>query len=156
ESQINYFQACHKVKRPLLTILTVLILGSAFGQRIISGDYDPALKLSYDSSTKKVTGYFEMYGGWDDQNKNPRFSCVFYIDGIMSGRKFNVNTYCPSDKLNDTIPGTMEIISKENVKIKLNEEQCGCWNVQHFADEPTPFTLKTKNNWVQIRYVETD
>ena len=64
------------MKQSITTLLTVLLLNSVFGQQIISGNYDSGLKLSFDSATNKVTGFFEDYTGMDNQTKNPRFSCI--------------------------------------------------------------------------------
>ena len=143
------------MKQLLLTILAILFLSSTFSQQIISGDYDSGLKLSYDSTTKKATGYFENYTGLDEQTKNPKFSCIFYIEGIVTGQKFKVNTYFPTDKKDDIIQGTIEIVSNEKLKIRLPKEHGGCWNVQHFADEPAEFKLEKNHRWIQVRYVDT-
>jgi hypothetical protein len=48
----------------------------------------------------------------------------------------------------------MEIVNNEKVKVKLPEEHGGCWNVQHFADEPAVFILEKSQKWIQIRYVD--
>jgi len=82
------------MKKILTTLITILSAVVSFGQHPISGDYDIGLRLSYDSATKKVTGYFEDYTGMDETTHNPRFSCIFYIEGTATGRKFAVTTYC--------------------------------------------------------------
>jgi hypothetical protein len=144
------------MKLLLTTLLTVIFFSSAFGQHIYSGDYSYGLKLSFDSTTKMVTGYFENYTGWDYESKNPKFSCIFYIEGIVTGQQFNIKTYYPAYKEDDLIKGTIEIVSSKNLKIKLNEEHGGCWNVHHFADEPAEFTIKKNHEWIQVRYLDVD
>jgi hypothetical protein len=91
------------MKQSVTTLLTVLLFNSVFGQQIISGDYAAGLALSYDSTNKRVTGYFENYTGIDEQTNNPRFSCIFYIEGTVTGQKFIVKTYSPIDKEDDLI-----------------------------------------------------
>jgi hypothetical protein len=141
------------MKQTITTLLVTFFVTSIFGQQFISGDYDTGLKLSYDSTNKKVTGYFEDYTGLGEQNSNPRFSCIFYIEGTVTGNKIDIKSYYPSDKGNDLIQGAIEILTDKKVKIKLLKEHGGCWNVQHFADEQVTFTLEKKQTWMQIRYV---
>jgi len=79
--------------KKLLTIITLLWLSNiSFGQTLISGEYKFGLKLAYDSKTKILTGYFEDYTGWDEETKNPRFSCIFYIEGLVSNNKCSILT----------------------------------------------------------------
>jgi hypothetical protein len=125
-----------------------------FGQQPISGIYDDGLSLAFDSTSRKVTGYFEEYAGSSEQKNSPHFSCVFYVEGTMTGQKFTIKTYDPTDKKNDFIQGTMEIVENKKVKIKLLTEHGGCWNVQPFAGEAVGFTLGGSESWIQIRYVD--
>lgn len=120
-------------------------------QTIVSGEYDAGLKLTYNSSTNKLTGYFEQYTG-----ENNNFSCVFYIEGTVEGKQFKIKTYYPGDKPEDIIEGTLEISNNKFVKIQLPEEHGGCWNVQHFKEEPVDFKLEKEANWIQIGYVVAD
>lgn len=135
------------------TLLTILLFNSALAQHISPGTYSSGLTLAYDSATKKVTGYFENYTGFDDETKAPRFSCTFYIEGTMTEQKFTINTYFPGHKKVDLIEGTLEIVDSRQVKIKLPEEHDGCFNVEHFAHEPVAFTLQVPKKWIQVRYV---
>ncbi|HEX8013860.1 MAG TPA: hypothetical protein VF465_01385 [Flavobacterium sp.] len=137
-------------------LFLILLLASSnlfFGQKVISGEYEMGLKLSYDASKNLLTGYFESYTGWDEQTQNSQFSCIFYIEGKVTGNKFNVKTYYPEDKKEDLILGTVEIVNNKTIKIKLPEEHGGCWNVMHFVENPK-FDLEKKSNWIQIRYVD--
>lgn len=142
-----------------IIILFILILFSSvtFSQQIIqSGEYDNSLRMAYDSESKKITGYYENYTGWDEKTKAPRFSCIFYIEGTVSEQKVKIKTYYPEDKNEDTIEGHIEIVNNETIYIVLPEEHGGCWNVQHFADKPDKFKLVKETNWIQIRYVDTE
>lgn len=142
------------MKKLLLTFLILLFSNLSSAQKLISGEYDSGMKLSYDASSNILTGYFESYIGLDEETQNPKFSCIFYIEGKVTGKKFPIKTYYPEDKKDDIISGTIEIINNKTIKIKLPEEHGGCWNVQHFADQPEEFGLDKKTNWTQIRYID--
>jgi hypothetical protein len=143
--------------KKFITILTMcFFFNIVFSQKtIISGEYNDGLKLAYDSKSNKITGYFEMYTGSDEETKNSQFSCVFYIEGFVDGKKNKIKTYYPKDKIKDIILGNLEITNNKTVTIKLPEEHDGCWNVEHFADEPVEFQLQKSANWVQIRYIDS-
>lgn len=143
------------MRRFITLFLAFLLSTLTYGQPFIPGDYNEGLKLSYDSATNKVTGYFENYSGLDEKTNNPKFSCIFYIEGIAAGLKFQINTYYPTDKNSELIQGKMEIVTAKKVRIALPEEHGGCWNVQHFADQPAEFKLERKQKWIQVRYVDT-
>ena len=144
------------MKTTLTTIVLVFVTNILFGQTIQSGEYEYGLKLAYDSKTKKLTGYFENYTGWDEEANNPKFSCIFYIEGLVTKNKFGVLTYYPEDKSEDSISGQIEIINDTTIKIGLPNEHGGCWNVQHFADEPVSFAIEKKVEWKHIKYVVKD
>ncbi len=140
-----------------LTLALLLLSGICFGQKKIApGEYDSGLKLAYDNRTNKLTGYFENYTGWDEVTKAPRFSCIFYIEGIIEGNTVKIKSYYPGDKSGGTISGTLEVLDSKTVEIKLTEEHGGCWNVQHFAGEPARFGLEKGMAWVQIRFATAD
>jgi len=140
----------------LLTTITLLWLSNiSFGQIIVSGEYDFGLKLAYDNKANKLTGYFENYTGLDEETGNPKFSCIFYIQGTITGSQFTVDTYYPNGT-GDIIKGNIQIINYKTVSIKLEEEHGGCWNVQHFADEQVKFSLEKPIAWSQIRFITTD
>jgi hypothetical protein len=139
----------------LIIFFLLLISNGTFGQQLISGDYDSELKLAFDPISKMVTGYYESYTGLDETTQQPLFSCIFYIEGKAKSKKFAIKTYYPDNKNDDKITGALEIVNSKTCKIKLPEEHGGCWNVQHFADEPVNFTLDKKTNWIQIRYVKS-
>ncbi len=128
---------------------------TSYSQRIFSGNYDAGLLLAYDSISNKVTGYYENYSGFGSENSSPKFSCLFYIEGVVSGSQFEVLTYCPNDKT-DSIMGELQIINNTTLSLKLKEDHGGCWNVQHFSEEKVMFSLVKQNPWIQVRYVTSD
>ena len=136
-------------------LVAILISFVSSAQTLQSGAYEPGLYLAYDQQTQKLTGYFEDHTGWDEELKYPKFSCLFYIEGKLNSNNIQILTYYPDveENYNDTIMGTFEIIDKKTIKIKLPMEHGGCWNVQHFAENPVQFNLYEKYNWSQIRYV---
>ncbi len=92
----------------------------------------------------------------DEETKMHKFSCIFFIEGIVTDSSFSISTYFPNDQYEDLIEGTMEIINDSTIKIKLPSEHGGCWNVMHFADEPVQFDLQEQINWKRITYVGSD
>ena len=142
------------MKNLTLTLLVALFSHFLLAQKtILSGEYSSELKLAYDGKAKMVTGYFESYIGWDERTNNPRFSCIFYLEGKITESKNKINTYYPGEKTEDLIEGVLEISEDTTVSLKLPNEHGGCWNVQHFADEPVKFIFENGFNWLQIRYV---
>ncbi len=140
----------------LVTTITLLLLSTiSFGKIIISGEYDSGLKLAFDKKTNMLTGYFENYTGFDEETGSPKFSCIFYLQGTITGSQFKVYTYYPNDT-SDSIKGNIQLISDKDVSIKLFEEHGGCWNVQHFADEQVKFSLEKQIAWTQIRFITTE
>ncbi len=139
--------------RKLLTTITVLWISNiSFGQTIVSGEYDSGLKLAYDRVTNKLTGYFENYTGLDEETVNPKFSCIFYLTGTITGSQFAVDTYYPNDT-SVVIKGNIQIINDKTASIKLPEDHGGCWNVRHFADEKVKFSLEKHITWTQISFI---
>jgi hypothetical protein len=136
--------------------LFILLLASvtAYSQKIQSGVYDNALLIAVNSSSNQLTGYYENYTGWDEESNSPRFSCVFYIEGEITDSKFSITTYYPN--YSETILGYIEINSDSSINIKLAEEHGGCWNVEHFANEPNKFSIEENKDWIAIKFVKSD
>jgi len=150
------FKKLHKMKILLTAIILFCFTNILFGQIIVSGEYQSGLKLAFDSKAKKLTGYYENDTGWDEETKRPKFSCIFYLGATVTGNTFSVLTYYPQSKSEDTISGFAEIVNDSTVKIKLPQEHGGCWNVQHFADEPVKFDIEKKADWTQVKYVTVE
>ena len=139
------------------TLALLLLPGICLGQKkIATGEYESGLKLAYDNKNNKLTGYFESHTGWDEATKAPRFSCIFYIEGVIEGNTVKIKSYYPADKSEDIISGTLEMLDSKTVEIKLPEEHGGCGNVQHFADEPVKFSFEKDMAWVLIRFATTN
>jgi len=138
------------MKRIALSILLFFTL-DCFCQTIVSGRYSNGLSLAYDSSTNLLTGYYENYTGMNADNSAPLFSCIFYFVGNVNGVDVTIRSHYPNDV--QVIQGNLKIIGENEVAIYLNEEHGGCFNVRHFNEEPTRFTLEEKVDWKQIRYV---
>lgn len=134
-----------------LIVLNLLALPFSWAQTpLVSGNYDSELLIAYNTSTKKITGYYE--NGTGDNNQ---FSCIFYLEGQVTGKSFLVQTYFPNDKTDDLQKGTINLISPKQINLQLAEDHGGCWNVQHFSDEPVSFELRKETHWIQINYVIT-
>lgn len=145
------------MKKTIPIIIFILFFSSVFAQlTIVSGEYNYGLKIAYDSKTNLINGYYENYTGWDDKTNNPRFSCIFYIEGKVESGKIVIKTFSPTFEKEPKIEGSLEIVNNKTIKIKLSEEHGGCWNVEHFVDEPVKFELGTQENWLQIRFVKAE
>jgi hypothetical protein len=131
-----------------------LVLANTLYAQVTPGTYSDGLTIAYNKDTKVVTGCFENYSGLDDDG-DPKFSCIFYIEGKLTGNTATIKTYYPADADDDIIMGTLQV-NGNSLVIKLPEEHGGCWNVQHFADEPVTFKLETKSNWIAVRYANKD
>ena len=135
-------------------ILLFLIFSSIniLGQ-IKSGEYEDGLNLAYNKKTNRLTGYFESYTGYDEETKDSKFSCIFYIEFQHKKNKIEITTYFPKHKEEDIIKGEFRIIKPTQIQIKLEDEHGGCWNVQHFNDKLETFNLDTEKKWIEIRYI---
>lgn len=144
------------MKNILISLAILFISNISFAQKIATGDYSSGLKLAYDNESKRLTGYYENYTGWDEATKTSQYSCIFYFEGTVEGKIITIHSYYPGDGLVEVIPGTLEIVDGKTVNIKLTKEHGGCSNVQHFADGVVKLNLEKPNNWKQIRFVKTD
>jgi hypothetical protein len=98
-----------------------------------------------------LTGYFESSTG------RGHFSCIFFVSGKASGLANSVDTWFPGERSpKEVIHGVLELASsseKAAIRLKLEEEHGGCWNVQHFASDQAIFALTEQGNWESIRIV---
>ena len=141
----------------LITLLILLSASISNAQSFKTGAYSFGLRLAYDKTSNKLTGYFEDYTGLDEETGAPRFSCIFYIEGEVKNNQFSISTYYPFDDPSEAIEGTLTFIDDNQVAIKLSEEHGGCWNVMHFADkEPTKFQLEKQQKWVKVSYIKSE
>ncbi|HEU5168474.1 MAG TPA: hypothetical protein VFU29_23175 [Chitinophagaceae bacterium] len=136
-----------------LYFFLILLSTKGDGQTLlISGDYGE-LKLAYDKNTKQVTGFYENGTGVDEQTGNSKFTCFFYFEGKLLKNKATIKTYYPLDTA--IIKGELKVEAKE-IKIHLDSEHGGCWNVLHFTDEAVSFSMDESKQWIQVRYAIRD
>jgi hypothetical protein len=114
-----------------------------------SGDYD-GLLVGVDRNGI-LTGYFESSTGAG------QFSCIFFVSGKITGSSNRVQTWFPGDREpKEVIHGVLENVSsngKPSIRLKLDEEHGGCWNVQTFASDPSTFVLTEQGRWESIRII---
>jgi hypothetical protein len=137
-------------------IICFLTFSLSNSGQIVSGVYDLGLNISYNPKNKVITGYFESYTGFDERTGNPRFSCIFYIQGLYDDSVNRIVTYYPIWKDQDEIVGKIWIKDSTKISIMLPKEHGGCWNVWHFADGYSDFDLSEKKGWIEIRHINTD
>jgi hypothetical protein len=138
--------------------LSLFFIGAfnGFSQEVVAGAYGMGMKLAYDPSSHKLTGYFEDYTyGIEEPPRAPQFSCIFYLEGTVTGTSGTLHTSYPND-LEDVIVGRYELVSPNTFQLQLDSEHGGCWNVQHFVEAPVSFTLEHASKWIQIRYIVSD
>jgi len=123
---------------------------TSYGQTTLPSGIYGELKIAINKNTNKVTGFYENGTGYDESTGNSKFSCIFYIEGKLVNNKSFIWTYFPADT--DNITGTL-IIDNKVIKVHLQKEHGGCWNLQHFSDkEPASFAIDTEKPWIQIQY----
>lgn len=112
------------------------------------GSYDDGL-LSIAVNEDVVTGFYENYTGWDEQLQAPRFSCLFFFVGRIENSKVEIES--------SESKGTIELLGNDKVKINLEEEPSGCWNVEPRFDEGgVIFELTEREEWKFIRIVSSE
>jgi hypothetical protein len=132
-----------------LILLVAFLAWPCLAAPVASGDYEGFL-IGVDRNGA-LTGYFESSTG------NGQFSCVFFVSGKAGGLANKVNTWLPGNRdSNEVIYGVLEQLSssgKPAIRLKLEVEHGGCWNVQHFASDQSTFTLTEQGNWESIQIV---
>jgi hypothetical protein len=98
-----------------------------------------------------LTGYFES------STRRGQFNCTFFVSGKTSDSADRVVTWFPGDRdPREAIHGVLEQVSsggKPAIRLKLEDEHGGCWNVQRFASDPSTFALTEQGSWESIRIV---
>ncbi len=112
------------------------------------GSYDGGL-LSIAVNDDVVTGFYENYTGWDEQLQAPRFSCLVFFVGRIENSKVEMES--------SETKGTIELLGNDKVKVTLEEEPGGCWNVEPRFDEGgVIFELTDRKEWKSIRIVSSE
>jgi hypothetical protein len=116
---------------------------------VASGDYSGFL-VGVDRNGS-LTGYFESSTG------RGQFSCIFFVSSKVKGSADRVNTWFPGDRdPQEVIHGVIERVSSDGkpaIRLKLQDEHGGCWNVQRFASDPSTFALTEQGSWESVRII---
>jgi hypothetical protein len=116
---------------------------------LVSGDYQ-GLLIGVDRHGN-LTGFFDSSTG------RGKFSCTFFVSGKLKGASARVDTWFPENRDRKmVIPGVLEGSSDDEapeIRLKLEEDHGGCWNVQRFAPDPATFPLTEKGSWQAIGVV---
>lgn len=138
----------------IFLLLSAALPVSAKPPERIAGTYDAGLFLTYDSTSKLVSGYFnESLGGGP-------FSCVFYLTGTLNedGDRATIKSFYPAKISQEPIEGTISFSAKGKIDIQLKEEHGGCANVRPFADPANlaSFNLSVSHpKWKRIEIIKT-
>jgi len=112
------------------------------------GSYGNGL-LSIAVNDDVVTGFYENYTGWDEKLQVPRFSCLVFFVGRIEGSEIEIAS--------SHIKGTIEVLEEDKIKINLEEEPGGCWNVEPgFDEEGVIFELTEGKEWKSMRIVSNE
>lgn len=123
--------------------MLLLATVSAAAPALQAGVYD-TLTLGVDPGTGVVTGALH------DETGAGQFSCVFALAGTPKDGVAALSTQMPGEDA--PIRGTLTV-AEGAVTLHLDAEHGGCWNVQHFADEPVKLTLAQARPYVGARLV---
>ena len=137
------------VLKKIVIWLIALVSLPCVAAPIAPGNYDGFL-IGVDRNGV-LTGYFESSTGAG------QFSCIFFVSGKMTGSVNRVQTWFPSNrKSKEVIHGVLEHVFSNGqpaIRLKLDEEHGGCWNVQTFATDPSTFVLAEQGRWESIRII---
>ncbi len=145
----------------LLNFNTSNVYADADNTEIVSGYYDMSLVIAYNKKSRKISGYYEDFSGWDNSTNRPRFECSFYLEGIYEGSDLiKIRSWYPQEDLNDEdiISGVLKLSDqKDKLYIKLDGEHGACSNVQNFTDGFVGFELEGHGrDWKDIRFVKSE
>jgi hypothetical protein len=137
------------VLKKVLVWLIALVAWPCVAAPVASGNYGGFL-IGVDRNGS-LTGYFESSTG------RGQFSCIFFVSGKVNGSADRVDTWFPGDRdPKEVIHGVLEWVSlngKPAIRLKLEEEHGGCWNVQRFASDPSTFMLTEQGSWESVRII---
>ncbi|MES0490616.1 MAG: hypothetical protein ABUK01_11520 [Leptospirales bacterium] len=81
-----------KTKYLIIGVCIALLMFAKKQEFLSSGHYG-ALKIAYDPQQKLITGYYENATGFDPRTNEPRFSCLFYIEGVRKNGFVRVKVF---------------------------------------------------------------
>lgn len=119
-----------------------------------SGQYG-AMTVGISGAGDRVTGHYESDTGWDETLNAPRFSCIFYFSGERNGDRYDITSWSPGQP-QDTIAGKLSFSQSNRtsqLRLQLNEDHGGCWNVQPFDGAGSQLSLTRSGNWTSVRTV---
>lgn len=133
----------------ILVWLVAFLTWPCVAAPVVSGDYDGFL-IGVDRNGS-LTGYFESSTG------RGQFSCIFFVSGKVRGSADRVDTWFPGNRNpQEVIQGVIERVTSDGkpaIRLKLEEEHGGCWNVQRFASDPSTFALTEQGSWESVRII---
>jgi uncharacterized protein YecT (DUF1311 family) len=137
----------------LLLSHLALDVNATESQKGFSGSFEPVV-IGVDNDSGKLTGFYKNHTGWDDRYNAPKFSCVFYISGKLTGEMYHITTWYPGES--ESIEGSLRFLGVRNntkIRIKLNDEHDGCWNVAPLLDEENgvEYSLDNRGKWHSVR-----
>lgn len=125
--------------------------GPCLAAPLASGDYG-GLLVGVDQGGS-LTGYFES------STAGGQFSCILFVSGKVRGSAGRVDTWFPGDSdPKKVIHGVIEQANSDGkpaIRLKLEEEHGGCWNVQRFASDAPTLALTEPGKWDAIRIISS-
>lgn len=138
----------------LAAFLVAVAAITAGAQAVVtSGSYD-SLLLAVDQKGE-LTGYFYETTGMDEKGR-PRFTCAFLVYGTQADEgRYEIKTWHPiaPDEVIEGEITTVENDGEKAVRVKLDGEHGGCWNVAPMLsdDEGVQYELSSVSNWESVR-----
>jgi len=158
---MSFIHASNSMHRSLALLLALsCALPCHAGVEIPPGYYGP-LMIGFDPDSRVITGFYENHTGWNEATQEPRFSCIFFLRGIVTGdAPYPIATWYPSDQPGEIIAGQLNVTKTGEdyfLNIRLNEEHGGCRNVQHFSGEKSAdFLLIEQMPWREVRVISAE
>jgi hypothetical protein len=82
---------------------------------------------------------------------------MFFVNGKVGDSAERVSTWFPGERdPQEVIHGVLEPVTSAGrpaIRLKLEEEHGGCWNVQRFASDPSTFALTEQGSWESVRII---
>jgi hypothetical protein len=141
--------------RQLFAALSLILAAPAVASAaapIVSGDYDGAMIVAYNPANGEFSGYVDM-----SEDGTPSFSCVFYLQGKLTGASAAIETYYPGTP-KDVIKGKLILSDPKHFRVVLVTDPGGCQNLQPFNDASVPatFDLADARPWTSIAVVKSN
>ena len=113
-----------------------------------------------DPESGVLTGRFEDATGFDEATGQPRFVCAFSLRAQLAGPPpHRVVTWWPEAESPSVITGEIHVEASADgprLRIVLDEDHGGCWNVRPFARGGTEFAAAIRGDWRAVRTVAAE